>query len=113
MSEEEKKDHGVPKILYLDDEQYNLDVFEFALPEDWEIHTSTNPMQAMAKPRWHIVLLRRNTLCSETGWQPLSNSSWPGAAVGWIFTPPRRSMPACVSCSQSIPGSNWIESVVD
>ncbi len=36
-----------PKIIYVDDEPNNLVIFEASLPTEWEIHTFTNPLEAV------------------------------------------------------------------
>lgn len=36
-----------PVIFYVDDQAQNLTVFEASLPEDWDIHLFTNPMEAL------------------------------------------------------------------
>ncbi len=36
-----------PVIVYVDDEPNNLVIFEASLPSEWEIHTFTNPLEAV------------------------------------------------------------------
>ena len=36
-----------PVIFYIDDEAYALTAFEMNVPEEWEVHTYTSPLQAI------------------------------------------------------------------
>ncbi len=38
-----------PTVVYVDDEANNLTIFEASMPEDWEIHTFTDPLKAIDK----------------------------------------------------------------
>lgn len=48
-----------PVIFYIDDQEHALTAFEMNLPDDWEIHTYSNPVKAIADFRkfnpWVIV----------------------------------------------------------